>query len=47
MPFGLGHICVPSGKCKKMIWEAHYCGVIGNFNMENIVTSLQKYFYYP
>jgi hypothetical protein len=25
----LGHICVPSSECAKMIWEAHYSRVLG------------------
>jgi len=26
----LGQLCVPSRKCAKLIWEAHYSQVIGH-----------------
>jgi hypothetical protein len=43
----LGHLCVPSSEHAKMIWEAHYSQVVGNFRVEKIVAVLQKYFYWP
>ena len=42
----LGHLCVPSSKRAKMIWEAHYSRVAGHFGVEKMVTVLQKYFYW-
>ena len=36
----LGHLCVPSSERVKMIWEAHYSGVVWNFGVEKIVTVL-------
>ena len=41
----MGHLCVPSSECAKMIWEAHYSRVVGNFGVKKIVVVLQKYFY--
>ena len=43
----LGHLCVPSSKRAKMIWEAHYSRVAGHFGVEKTVAVLQKYFYWP
>jgi hypothetical protein len=43
----LGHLCVPTSECAKMIWEAHYSQVAGHFGMEKIVVVLQKLFYWP
>ena len=43
----MGHICVPSRECAKMIWEVHYTQVTGHFRVEKIVAVLQKYFYWP
>ena len=40
----LGHLCVPSSECVKMIWEAHYIWVVGHFSIEKIVVVLKKYF---
>jgi len=42
----LGHLCVPSSKHAKMIWQAHYSRAVGNFKVEKIVAVLQKYFYW-
>jgi hypothetical protein len=42
----LGHICVPSSKRVKMIWEAHYSRVAGHFDIKKIVAMLQKHFYW-
>jgi hypothetical protein len=36
----LGHICVPSSKRAKMIWEAHYSRVAGHFIIEKILAML-------
>jgi hypothetical protein len=41
----LGHLCVPSIKRSKMIWEAHYSQVTGHFEVEKIMVVLEKYFY--
>ena len=43
----LVHLCVPSSKCAKMIWEAYYIRVAGHFGIEKTVVFLQKYFYWP
>jgi hypothetical protein len=43
----LGHICVPSSKREKLIWEYHYNQVAGNFGIEKTVVILQKHFYWP
>ena len=43
----LGHLCVPSRKCAKLIWEAHYSQVVGHFGADKMVVILQKYFYWP
>ena len=42
----MGHLCVPSSKRAKMIWEAHYSRVTGHFRVEKIVAVLQKYLYW-
>jgi hypothetical protein len=42
----LGHICVPSSKRLKLIWEAHYNWVEGHFDVKNIVEMLHKHFYW-
>ena len=42
-----GHLCFPSSECAKMIWEAHYSRVAGNFGVEKTVAVLHKYFYWP
>ena len=42
----LGHLCVPSRKCAKMIWEAHYSYVTRHFGVEKTMVVLQKYFYW-
>lgn len=36
----LGHLCVPSSECTKMIWEAHYSQVARHFEVEKIVVVL-------
>ena len=43
----LGHLCVPSSECSKMIGEAHYSHAARHFGIEKIVAVLQKYFYWP
>jgi hypothetical protein len=43
----LGHLCVPTSECAKMIWEAHYSRMAGHFGMEKTVVVLQKHFYWP
>jgi hypothetical protein len=42
----VGHLYVPSSEHAKMIWEAHYSRVIGNFGLEKTMAVLQKYFYW-
>jgi hypothetical protein len=36
----LGHLCVPSPECMKMIWEAHYSWVERHFGIEKTMTLL-------
>ena len=36
----MGQLCVPSSEHAKMIWEAHYSRVVGNFAVEKIVEVL-------
>ena len=36
----LGHLCVPSRECSKLIWEGHYSQVAGQFGVEKIVVIL-------
>jgi hypothetical protein len=43
----LGHLCVPSGECVKLIWEAHYSRVAGHFGVDKMGAVLQQYFYWP
>ena len=43
----LGHLCVPSRKHAKIIWEACYNRVAWKIITENIVALLQYYFYCP
>jgi hypothetical protein len=43
----LGHLCVPTRKRAKLIWEAHYSRVAGHFGVEKTVVILQKHFYWP
>ena len=40
----LGHLCVPSSECAKMIWEAHYSQAAMHFEVKKVVEVLQKYF---
>ena len=40
----LGHLCVPSSDCPKLIWESHYSWVAGHFGMDKAMEVLQKYF---
>jgi hypothetical protein len=42
----LGHLCVTSSECAKMIWEADYNRVVGNFGVEKTMAVLQKHFYW-
>jgi len=41
----LDHIFVPSNKSEKLIWEAHYGSMEGNFSVEKIIAILQKKIY--
>jgi hypothetical protein len=43
----LGHLCVPTSECAKLIWEAHYNQVAEHFGVEKTVAILQKHFYWP
>jgi hypothetical protein len=43
----LGHLCVPASERAKLIWEAHYSRMAGNFGIEKTVTILYKHFYRP
>ena len=43
----LGHLCVPSSECAKLIWESHYSQVAGHFGVEKTMEILHKYFYWP
>jgi hypothetical protein len=43
----LGHLCVPTSECAKLIWESHYSRVAGHFGIEKTVVVLQKHFYCP
>jgi hypothetical protein len=43
----LGHLYVPSSEHVKLIWEAHYSWVAGNFGMDKTMAVLQKYFFWP
>jgi hypothetical protein len=43
----LSHLCVPSRKCAKRIWEAHYSREARHFGVEKIVEVLQKHFFWP
>ena len=36
----LVHLCVPSSESAKMIWEAHYSRVAGNFGIEKTMAVL-------
>jgi len=45
--FYLSHLCVPSTKHAKLIWEVHYSQVAGNLGVDKILVLLQKYFYWP
>ena len=42
----LGHLCVPSSKRAKLIWESHYSRVAGDFGVDKMGAVLQKYFYW-
>ena len=42
----LGHLCIPLRECAKLIWEAHYNRVAGQFGVDKTVAVLQKYFYW-
>ena len=42
----LGHLCVPSRKCVKLIWESHYSRVARHFEVDKKMALLQKYFYW-
>jgi hypothetical protein len=41
----IGHLCVPSCDCRKIIWEAHYSHVERCFYVEKIVEVIYNYFY--
>ncbi len=40
----LGHLCVHSSECAKLIWEAHYTHVARHFGVEKTMVVLHKYF---
>jgi hypothetical protein len=40
----MGHLCVPTRECGKIIWEAHYSRMEGHFGVEKVVVILQKHF---
>jgi hypothetical protein len=42
----LGHICVPSSKRAKLIWESHYSRVAEHFSVKKTVVMLHKHFYW-
>jgi hypothetical protein len=42
----LGHLCIPSSEQVKLIWEAHYIQVAGNFDVKKTVAVMQKHFYW-
>jgi hypothetical protein len=42
----LGHLCVPTRKREKLIWEAHYSKVAGHFCVEKTMVIIQKHFYW-
>jgi hypothetical protein len=41
----IGYLCVPSSDHAKLIQEAHYNQVAGQFGVENTMVVLQKHFY--
>ena len=41
----LGHLCVLSSECAKMIWEAHYSRVARHSKVQKTMVVLQKNFY--
>jgi len=43
----LGHLCLPLSERAKLIWEAHYNRVRGQFGVEKTMAVLKKYFYWP
>ena len=43
----LGHLCVPTSKREKMIWDAHYSRMEVHFGIEKTVVVLEKLFYWP
>jgi hypothetical protein len=46
--FHLGHLCVPSSKLAKLIWESHYSQVEGHFGVERTMKVLYlKYLFGP
>jgi hypothetical protein len=40
------HLYLPSSKCTKMIWEAHYSRVERHFGFKKTVAVLQQHFYW-
>jgi hypothetical protein len=42
----MGHISVPSSERVKLIWEAHYNRVGGQFDVKKTMAKLQKHFYW-
>jgi len=42
----LGHICVPTSECAKLIWEVHYSRVARHFGVEKNVAVQQRYYHY-
>jgi hypothetical protein len=43
----LGHLCVPTRERAKMIWEALYSRMEGNFGVDKTMFILQKLLYWP
>jgi hypothetical protein len=43
----LGHLCVPTSECAKLILEAYYSQIARHFGMDKIVLILLKHFYWP
>jgi hypothetical protein len=43
----LFHLYVPTSECAKLIWEAHYRWMAGDFGVEETMVILEKHFYWP
>jgi hypothetical protein len=42
----MGHLCVPTSECAKLILKSHYSQTVGNFCVEKTVAILQKHLYW-